>query len=166
MDVGPYAYGRSIVVLSSTDQQLSMPKLLHAWAPQVETNTDLDRPPSGEEARKAMKQLSPGKATGADVMPAEAYRHGGDTLLQKLTDLFCRMWDEEVIHQQFKDASIIHLYKKGNSQLCDNYRGISLDPGQSREDIGTDAAQPPDSPLGTRHTSRESMRFPRWPWDR
>ena len=103
-----------------------MPKLLHAWAPQVETNTDLDRPPSEEEARKAIKQLSPGKATGADVMPAAAYRHGGDTLLQKLTDLFCRMWDEEVIPQQFKDASIIHLYKKGNRQLCDNYRGISL----------------------------------------
>ena len=36
------------------------------------------------------------------------------------------MWDEEAITQQFKDASIIHLYKKGNRQLCDNYRGISL----------------------------------------
>ena len=31
-------------------------------------------------------------------------------LLQKLTDLFCRMWDEEVIPQQLKDASIIRLY--------------------------------------------------------
>ena len=36
------------------------------------------------------------------------------------------MWDEEVIPQQFKNASIIHLYKKENRQLCDNYRGISL----------------------------------------
>ena len=36
------------------------------------------------------------------------------------------MWDEEVIPQQLKDASIIRLYKKGNRQLCDNYRGISL----------------------------------------
>ena len=36
------------------------------------------------------------------------------------------MWDKEVIPQQLKDASIIHLYKKGNRQLCDNYRGISL----------------------------------------
>ena len=32
--------------------------------------------------------------------------------------------------------------------------------------FGTGAAQPPDSPLGTRPTSRESMRLPRWPWDR
>ena len=36
------------------------------------------------------------------------------------------MWDEEVIPQQLKDASIIRLYKKGNRQLCDTYRGISL----------------------------------------
>ena len=36
------------------------------------------------------------------------------------------MWDEEVIPQQLKDASIIRLYKKGNRQLSDNYRGISL----------------------------------------
>ena len=36
------------------------------------------------------------------------------------------MWGEEVIPQQLKDASIIRLYKNGNRQLCDNYRGISL----------------------------------------
>ena len=36
------------------------------------------------------------------------------------------MWRKEAIPQDFKDASIIHLYKrKGNPQVCDN-RGISL----------------------------------------
>ena len=97
-----------------------------ARLPQVETNTDLDRPLSEEDVKKAIKQLSTGKAPGADAIPAEVYKHGGDTLLQKLTDLFCRMWDEEVIPQQLKDVSIIHLYKKGNRQVCDNYSGISL----------------------------------------
>ena len=34
---------------------------------------------------------------------------------------------KEAIPQEFKDASIIHLFKrKGNPQLCDNHRGISL----------------------------------------
>ena len=33
----------------------------------------------------------------------------------------------ENIPQEFKDGSIIHLYKrKGNPQVCDNHRGISL----------------------------------------
>ena len=42
----------------------------------------------------------------------------------------------------------------------------NLSPDHSRKDIGTGYAQTPDSPLGTRPTSRESMRIPRWPWDR
>ena len=34
---------------------------------------------------------------------------------------------KEAIPQEFKDASIIHLFKrKDNPQLCDNHRGISL----------------------------------------
>ena len=34
---------------------------------------------------------------------------------------------KEAIPQEFKDATIIHLFKrKGNPQVCDNHRGISL----------------------------------------
>ena len=37
------------------------------------------------------------------------------------------MWRKEAISQEFKDAKIIHLFKKkGNLQVCDNHRGISL----------------------------------------
>ena len=37
------------------------------------------------------------------------------------------MWRKEAIHQELKDATIIHLFKrKGNPQVCDNHRGISL----------------------------------------
>ncbi len=44
-----------------------------ARLPYVETNTDLDRPPREEEVKKAIKQLSSGKAPGADAIPAEIY---------------------------------------------------------------------------------------------
>ena len=41
--------------------------------------------------------------------------------------VFHCMWRKEAIPQEFKDASIIHLYKrKGNPQVYDNHRGISL----------------------------------------
>ena len=112
--------------MPSTDQHNYINAEAIARLPQIETNTDLDRPPSEEEVKKAITQLSTGKAPDADAIPAEVYKHGGDTLLHKLTDLFRRMWDDEVIRQQLKDASIIRLYKKGNRQLCDNCRGISL----------------------------------------
>ena len=46
---------------------------------------------------------------------------------KKLTELFQCMWRKEAIPQDFMDASIIHLYKrKGNPQVCENHRGISL----------------------------------------
>ena len=48
-------------------------------------------------------------------------------LVEKLTELFKSMWEQESVPQEFKDAPIIHLYKKkGNRQSCDNHRGISL----------------------------------------
>ena len=37
------------------------------------------------------------------------------------------MWRKEAIPQEFKDATIIHLFKrKGNPQVCDKHQGISL----------------------------------------
>ena len=48
-------------------------------------------------------------------------------MAEKLTELFQCMWRKTAIQQDFKGASIIHLYKrKGNPQGCDNQRGISL----------------------------------------
>ena len=50
-------------------------------------------------------------------------------MAEKLTELFQCMWRKKAIPQEFKDASIIHLYKrKGNPQVCDNHRGIFLIP--------------------------------------
>ena len=44
-----------------------------------------------------------------------------------MTELFHTIWRKEAIPQEFKNASIIHLFKrKGNPQLCDNHRGICL----------------------------------------
>ena len=43
------------------------------------------------------------------------------------TELFHIMSRKEAIPQEFKDATIIYLFKrKGNPQFCDNHRGISL----------------------------------------
>ena len=47
-------------------------------------------------------------------------------MAEKLTELFHCMWRKEAIPQEFKDASIILYTWKGNPQVCDNHRGISL----------------------------------------
>nr|VZH97057.1 unnamed protein product [Spirometra erinaceieuropaei] len=95
--------------------------------PQVETSVDLDLPPSLQETIRAVQQLFSGKAPGSDAIPAEVYKHGGHQLMDHLTALFQEMWRQGEVPQDFKDATIVHLYKrKGNRQVCDNHRGISL----------------------------------------
>ncbi|VDM05701.1 unnamed protein product [Schistocephalus solidus] len=75
---------------------------------QVDTNNDLDLPASLSETIRAVQQISSGKAPGSDAIIPQFYKHGQ-------------------VPQDFKDATIVYLYKtKGNPQLCDNHRGISL----------------------------------------
>ena len=62
--------------------------------------------------RKAVQQLSSGKAPGADAIPAEVYKAGGLPMAEKLTELFHCMWRKEAIPQEFKDASIIHPWQR------------------------------------------------------
>ena len=88
--------------------------------PQVECNSMLDELPTVSETVKAIKLLS-------DAIPAEIYKAGVPPVAEKLTELFHTMWRKEAIPQEFKDATIIHLFKmKGNPQVSDNHRGISL----------------------------------------
>ena len=113
------------------DSVLNRPSSINEEAikrlPQVATNEALDLPPTLEEVIKAIKQLSSGKAPGTDAIPAEIYKEGGQALSNKLLQLFDLVWSKETLPQDFKDASIVHLYKrKGNKQACDNHRGISL----------------------------------------
>ncbi|BHF72428.1 hypothetical protein SprV_0401549300 [Sparganum proliferum] len=54
----------------------------------LETNADLDGPPSLHETIRAVQQLSNVKAPGSNVMPAEVYKHGGPQLMDYLTTLF------------------------------------------------------------------------------
>eukprot|EP00745_Piridium_sociabile_P031933 TRINITY_DN5319_c0_g1_i4.p3 TRINITY_DN5319_c0_g1~~TRINITY_DN5319_c0_g1_i4.p3 ORF type:complete len:137 (-),score=26.18 TRINITY_DN5319_c0_g1_i4:1548-1958(-) len=71
--------------------------------------------------------MSTGKAPGPDAIPAEVYKTGGPALLGQLTNLFQSMWNKGQLPQEFRDATIVHIYKrKGNRHSCDNHRGISL----------------------------------------
>ena len=74
-----------------------------------------------------IKKLTSGKATGSDAIAAEIYKHGGINLTKRLVQLFTIIWDSRSVPQDFKDASLVHIYKrKGDRAICDNHRGISL----------------------------------------
>ena len=94
---------------------------------QVEINKDLDALPSVDEVARTIKHMSTNKAPGPDAIPAEIFISGGISLTSRLTDLFRSHWEKETLPQAFKDATIVHIYKrKRNKRTCDNHRGISL----------------------------------------
>ena len=83
--------------------------------------------PSFEEVQKAIMQMSFGKAPGPDAIFAEVYKCGGPRLTQQLLVLFETIWDSENVLQDFKDASVVHFFKrKGDWYCCENHRGIPL----------------------------------------
>nr|VZI32278.1 unnamed protein product [Spirometra erinaceieuropaei] len=93
--------------------------------PQVETNVDLDLPPSLQEPIRAVQQLSSGKAPGSDAIPAEVYKHGGPQLINHLTALFQEMWRQGEVPQNFKDYGAF-LQPKWKPPSLRNHHGISL----------------------------------------
>ena len=93
----------------------------------MECNLLLDAFQAVAETVKAIKLLSSGKGPRSNAIAAEIYQAEGTPVAKKMTELFHIIRRKEAITQEFKDASIIHLFKrKGNPQLCDNHRGISL----------------------------------------
>ena len=98
-----------------------------ASLPQLPVKESMADLPTSAEVAKALKQTTPGKAPGADGNLADIYRYGGDMLLEQLMSLFRTIWKAGGVPQDFKDASIVHIYKrKGDKTSCDNHRGISL----------------------------------------
>ncbi|VDM05597.1 unnamed protein product [Schistocephalus solidus] len=95
--------------------------------PQVDTNNDLDLPLSLPETIRAAQQIASGKATGSDVNLPVVYKHGWPRLMAELTTFLMDIWRQGHVPQDFKEATIVHLYKrKWNRQLCDNHNDIPL----------------------------------------
>ena len=95
--------------------------------PQVECNPLLGEFPIVPETVKSNKKKKKKKKKknchlailhDQNAISAEIYKAGGPPTAEKLTELFHIMCRKEAIPLEFKDASIIHLFKrKGNPRL-------------------------------------------------
>ena len=155
--------GRSILVLSSTDQQISTPKLLPpatSWDKHRSRQTT-QRGRSQEGNQATLYRKSP-RCRCHPCRSIQAWWWHVATEIDR-TFLLYVGWGSNTSAAQI----CVHhppLQKGKSPALWKLQRNLS--PCRSRKYTDTAYAQPPDSPLGIRPTSRESVRLPRWPRDR
>jgi len=80
-----------------------------------------------EEVKEAQRKMKVGKAVGPDCILVEISRSLGEEGIRWLTDFFNVIRKTAKIPQEWRQSTIIPLYKnKGDAQNCNNYRGIKL----------------------------------------
>ena len=85
----------------------------------------LDEVPSRGEIKASVSQMNNIKAPGMDGIKAEILKNGGEKMIDLLEQVIQSLWESEV-PQDWRDAILVSLYKKGLKSDCSNFRGISL----------------------------------------
>jgi flagellum-specific peptidoglycan hydrolase FlgJ len=95
--------------------------------PSAEEILDINiEPPSRAEIEQAISKLKKHKAPGPDGITAEEILAGKEIATETLFQLFIKIWEREKIPEEWKEAHLIKIPKKGDLSECGNYRGISL----------------------------------------
>ena len=90
-------------------------------------NTEKDNfPILREEVEAAVKSLKKGKSHGIDNISAELIQAGGEAVTNIVTPICIKIWQTGDWPTPRTQSMVITLPKKGNLQLCKNYRTISL----------------------------------------
>ena len=79
-----------------------------------------------EEVEAAVKSLKKGKLAGVDNIPTELVQAGGKAMIDMLLIICSKIWQTGDWPTPWTQSLIIILLKKGNLQLCQNYRTSSL----------------------------------------
>ena len=96
----------------------------------ITTNTvtavkDTDSP-TVSEVCKAIRTLKKHRAPGLDSITAELLSGGGEQSALWIHRLLTAVWQSGRAPKDWKRACMINLHKSGDTSLCDNFRGISL----------------------------------------
>lgn len=88
--------------------------------------TEREPPPTMAEVNRAVKRMSHFKAPGADNIPVEFFRYGGDAAMNGLYEICRDVWESGVWPEEWTNSVFVPLPKKGDPLQCSNYRTIAL----------------------------------------
>ena len=81
---------------------------------------------SGEVVLKKLQCLNVNKSPGPDGLHPRVLRESADMIAEPLSIIFSKSFSESHVPQQWKDACITPLFKKGKKSQSGNYRPVSL----------------------------------------
>lgn len=86
----------------------------------------LDKEISEREIVKAINKMKDGKAAGNDGILSEMLKNCKQVIVPFLFKYFNAMFCRGYFPRKWSEATIVPLHKKGDTNIPDNYRGISL----------------------------------------
>ena len=66
------------------------------------------------------------KTPGSNGIRPEMLKYGGEELVQEIRRLIVECWESKKIPEQWEQAVLCPLLKKGDNTKCENYGGIAL----------------------------------------
>ena len=94
--------------------------------PRHPPHLELDSPPTLAELESALRKLKQGKAGGKTGILPELLLCGGAEVLDRLLQVMQDVWEQGTVVDDWRNAVIVPIPKKGDMKVCDNWRGISL----------------------------------------
>src|SRR6201996_3380884 len=77
--------------------------------------------PTLQEVESEILKLKNFKAPGIDKIPGELFKYGGKALYVEIHELVVRIWNDEVLPEEWKAGILCPIYKKGDKLECGNY---------------------------------------------
>ena len=93
---------------------------------EINVDDELNRPFTLREVEIVVEELASGKAPGLDGISNEILKYASVVIVPLLYKLFNVILDTKCFPDEWSDALIVPVYKKGNKSEPNNYRGISL----------------------------------------
>ena len=113
-------WGNSSSNVEPTPSQNSTPIIDH------NTQNYNIEPPTLEEITRVIRNIKRRKAPGPDNIPTELLKELRAENLEEIRKLFEDWWNHEDIDNEELKASVVLIYKKGDTNNFENYRPISL----------------------------------------
>ena len=111
-------------------------------------------PPLRSEVAHAIRQTASRKATGPDEVPAELFKAGGETVLDRMHRICVVIWETGEWPEEWTFSSFIPLRKKGDLKQCANYRTIARLPCKQDPSSDHTGKDPSEDRNGNLQTNR------------